>query len=255
MEAKICLDCGKDFHVKPKEIGTRKFCSSKCQHHHYSKMHSVTKQCPICLVFFHQRNSRAALVKSAPCCSRECANKLRLGKNTRPGYVKHNIDNQEIARLYVEEKWAADKIGQYFNVSGHAIAFRLKSMGVPIRSRSEATRLHAKRGPDCHWWKGGKRKDGNGYVIVRLPNHRLANAGGYVKEHHLVWQEHHKKELPKGWIVHHLNGVRDDNRPENLVALGRIPHIERENGAIAKKRIKQLEAENAKLKARLALLN
>ena len=45
----------------------------------------------------------------------------------------------------------------------------------------------------------------------------------------------------KGWHVHHLNGIRDDNRPENLHAMPQGEHI-----GLAKpykERIRKLEAE------------
>lgn len=38
-------------------------------------------------------------------------------------------------------------------------------------------------------------------------------------EHVLVWEEHNKKELPKGWVVHHINGKKKDNNINNLEAM------------------------------------
>lgn len=69
---------------------------------------------------------------------------------------------------------------------------------------------------------GGGR--GAGYILVYLPNHPHATKRGVVREHILVWEQAHSKPLPKGWIIHHLNGVKDDNRPRNLVALPNKKH-------------------------------
>ena len=69
-------------------------------------------------------------------------------------------------------------------------------------------------------WKGGKYKS-MGYVFIYAPTHPRAKRGvrKYVREHILVWEQAHKKYLPVGWDIHHLNGIKDDNRPVNLVAV------------------------------------
>ncbi len=51
-------------------------------------------------------------------------------------------------------------------------------------------------------------------VLVR--DHPRAGSNGYVFEHVLVMEELLGRHLVPGETVHHLNGIRDDNRPENL---------------------------------------
>ena len=70
-------------------------------------------------------------------------------------------------------------------------------------------------------WRGGFTKS-EGYILRRVAH--KSGQGAYRPEHHLVWEENHGQALPKGWIVHHLNGIKDDNRPENLLALPRGEH-------------------------------
>lgn len=63
-------------------------------------------------------------------------------------------------------------------------------------------------------WKGGKIFHKKGYIMKKVKGHPRNN--GYVFEHILVMEEYLGRNLSDGETVHHINGVRDDNRVENL---------------------------------------
>ena len=87
---------------------------------------------------------------------------------------------------------------------------------------------------------GKKYKTSGGYIRIFLPEHHKSDKKGYVLEHIVIWEQAHGKELPAGWIIHHLNGIKDDNRFINLVALpGRKHYLVLQAKA---KRIQELEA-------------
>jgi hypothetical protein len=69
----------------------------------------------------------------------------------------------------------------------------------------------------AHNWKGGKHTDLSGYVFIYEPEHPNAMVGGYVLEHIKVITLSIGRPLEAKETVHHINGVRSDNRRiENL---------------------------------------
>jgi hypothetical protein len=75
--------------------------------------------------------------------------------------------------------------------------------------------LISRRGENNPNWKCGK-KYSDGYVLIKLWGHPNANGRGCVKEHTYVMSEYLGRPLIKGETVHHKNGIKDDNRLENL---------------------------------------
>lgn len=63
---------------------------------------------------------------------------------------------------------------------------------------------------------GHEKRRADRYVSVYVPDHPNANKDGYVMKHHLVMEQHIGSYIPKGYVVHHKNGERADNRIENL---------------------------------------
>jgi hypothetical protein len=80
-------------------------------------------------------------------------------------------------------------------------------------------------GEKSHSWKGEnrERKGSNGYVFVRQPGHHRA-LDNYTKRAYLVAEKKIGRLLLPDEIVHHVNGEKDDDRPENLAVITRQDH-------------------------------
>ena len=75
-------------------------------------------------------------------------------------------------------------------------------------------------------WKGGEIKDARGYVWSYAPDHPNKNAmgKGYVKRSRLLMEKKIGRYLTKNEAVHHINGIRDDDRIENLIVMTKSAH-------------------------------
>lgn len=113
-------------------------------------------------------------------------------------------------------------------------------------------------------WKGGKHLK-NGYTFVMIdvlpPDSqamaRLMTKGKYIAEHRIVAAMIEGRPLQTDEVVHHVNGEKSDNRPENLIVTRRADHsmehreIERRFRMLLAE-VEKLRAENADLRSRLS---
>jgi hypothetical protein len=83
-------------------------------------------------------------------------------------------------------------------------------------------------GAKNHNWKGGRTVGTAGYVEMLAPDHPRADSKGYVREHILVYEAAYGP-VPKGYVVHHKNGDKQDNRLENLEAMTAVAHSKLHN--------------------------
>lgn len=63
--------------------------------------------------------------------------------------------------------------------------------------------------------------DSQGYY--QISSSKEGNKG--KKLHRLIWEDFYNKKIPKGYVIHHLNGDKTDNRIQNLQCVSRSNHI------------------------------
>ena len=89
-----------------------------------------------------------------------------------------------------------------------------------LRCRRCGDKLRSNQAGNNPRWIGGRFETSDGYIIVRLyPDdlyYRLANSHHYAMEHRLIMAKYLGRVLYQYETVHHKNGIKNDNRIENL---------------------------------------
>jgi hypothetical protein len=119
-------------------------------------------------------------------------------------------------------------------------------------------------GSNSPCWKGGRRKTRMGYILIWLndnsPYYPMAQkphtkyGGGYVLEHRLVMAQFLGRYLLETEFVHHQNGIKDDNRIENLELTNNRQHEISYQAAYAKGFQAAARIQNKELIKRIRLL-
>ena len=104
-------------------------------------------------------------------------------------------------------------------VNGHNVRGLLRSAETRAKMSAAWARNPGRRSGN---WRGGRFIDKKGYVLRWSPQH-CRQRSGYVFEHILVYESAHGP-VPRGYVVHHHNGEKQDNRVENLEMMTNAEH-------------------------------
>ncbi len=79
-------------------------------------------------------------------------------------------------------------------------------------------------------WNAGRLMSSHGFAKIRVGRgHPLADPNGYAYEHLVVWVAAGKTRPRRGQVLTHLNGVKTDNRLDNLELVSRAEMNRRKN--------------------------
>jgi HNH endonuclease len=102
-----------------------------------------------------------------------------------------------------------DRLGRDFRLV-HKV---LRKAGVQMRPRGWCNQ----KGERNVSWNGGRTTDKEGYILIRRPEHPMADSHGYVREHRLIAEKILGRLLLPSEVVHHKNDDPSDNHPDNLM--------------------------------------
>lgn len=104
---------------------------------------------------------------------------------------------------------------------------RARLLGVRVEELPDGRGRHGNhaRGPQNGRWQRDQLLSSEGYVKVRVGRgHPLADPNGYTYEHILVAITALGRPLRDDEVVHHRNGIKTDNRWDNLEVGTRSDH-------------------------------
>jgi hypothetical protein len=135
--------------------------------------------------------------------------------------TRQEIEKELLVELYVNQKMSSIQIAKQIGCMKRTVLLRMKDYGIPRRNLKEAFKVSESHGnwPDITKhpaYKNGRKKQ-SGYIMVKpdFEHPRCKSNEGYVFEHILVAEKTIGRFLKQGEEVHHKNGIRTDNRPEN----------------------------------------
>ena len=124
-----------------------------------------------------------------------------------------------------------------------------------------ANRTSFKKGSKPKNWRpvGSERVDAEGYTLIKVSNEGIKHKMWAFK-HRIVWEQHHKKKIPKGSVIIFADGNKSNLNIENLICVTRnelkvlnkcrlissVPELTKTGLNIAKIRIKLAELRKEK---------
>ena len=154
---------------------------------------------------------------------KQIADEINIASSTIFNWLrKHNIETRKNTPddiRYRNKEWLKEQyydlnintkqIADMCNVTKPTIRNWMRIFGLPMNHTALSKEAHP-------LWKGGKTIATKGYIMVKKYNHPRGGKQNYIAEHILVMEKDIGRYLTDEEVVHHINGVKNDNQIENL---------------------------------------
>lgn len=182
----------------------------------------IEKTCVICGKPFmtYNKNQRA--------CSTSCGRKLSWEKRNHAETIEYTCEvcGKKFSVPKSDHRTGTGTI-RYCSKKCDGIGKRTgKTIPCPICGKPFYTTRAKTCSRECGWKHASMHKvkriyDENGYDVMHINGY---NKKGNAKIHRLVMEQQLGRRLTDDEVVHHINGNKKDNRPENLQVMTKSEH-------------------------------
>jgi len=160
-------------------------------------------------------------------CGREFGSNRALSIHKTTGHDKPYREEESLKRLYYEEGLTQKQIAEKFDVHRQTIANAIEDLGIEKKDRYEIL-------------AGMLREEYATFYQNEKGYEKWSTENGEVYLHRLICVAEYGFDAIRDNHVHHKNGIRWDNRVENLEVLSAKEHIQMHHQKLSQREYEEI---------------